>query len=196
MAILVGASTPVSQRHLSENKQTARSSLSTVDKMSQSRYRLPVTAEVQEAKQKMAKLLKHLGFGGKKAPPQPPKPDYTAIKPTSSESALSKSPTSDRSGTSHIGEFELAQLPGSPHRIAPSDKNSFGGARPKDTGGGISPKSAPGDRASISVDEAESPGPEKDTREGTGGGPGASATPVSGCKHNAVKVTWCSYCGC
>lgn len=143
----------------------------------------------------MAKLLKHLGFGAKKAP-QPPKPDYTAPKSTSTESALARSPTSDRSTTSlstvtsNIGDFEVAQLPGSPHKIAPSEKGGFGGARPKDIGGGISPKSTPGDRGSVSIDEPETPGPEKETREGAVGGQGSSATPVSVCKHSAVKITW------
>ena len=178
----------------------ARSAITSCEPIRQNE---PITLQIaihrrssgSKAKQKMAgKLLKHLGFGAKKAPPQPPKPDYTAIKLTSSESALSKSPTSDRSGTSHIGEFELAQLPGSPHRITPSDKGNFGGARPKDSGGGISPKSAPGDRASVSIDEPETPGPEKESQQGKSGGQGASATPVSECKHNAVKVTWFVYC--
>ena len=154
---------------------------------------------VQEVKQKMAaRLIKQLVFGKKNLPPQPPKPDYTAIKSTSTESSLARSPTSDRSSTSlppttsQLGEFEVPQLPGSPHRVAPTEKGGFGGARPKDSGGGVSPKSAPGDRASVSLaDEPETPGADqKENTEGAVRGPGASATPVSQCKQGAVKVTW------
>lgn len=139
----------------------------------------------------MAKLLKHLGFGGKKAPPQPPKPDYSAVKSQSTESSLARSPTSERSSTtmstagSHIGDFEVAQLQGSPaHRMVQSTSSSekaFGGARPKDSGG-VSPKSV--DRLQMrsagSVDEPETPAASENVNSvGKPRKKGTSATPVS-----------------
>ena len=124
----------------------------------------------------MSKLLKHLGLGGKKAPPQPPKPDYSALK----SSSLDKSPTSEKSNigmsttSSQISGFEVGQLQGSPgHRV---DKG-YGGARPKDSGGGggMSPHSLQ-TRPSIQSfgvgDEGEAPASGEN-----GGSPGATAGP-------------------
>ena len=146
----------------------------------------------------MAKLLKHLGFGGKKAPPQPPKPDYSGVRQTGTEYSLARSPTNERStgtlpsGTAHIGEAEGAPLQGSPHRAAAGavtekGSSSFGGARPKDTGGGgVSPKGATLDRVSMpsvsSIDDPEGPATENDRKDAAVGG-GSSATPV----RNAVN---------
>lgn len=135
----------------------------------------------------MAKLLKHV-FGGKKPPPQPPKPDYSGIKSGGTDFPLTRSPTSERptgslpTGASHIGDL-VAQTQGSPHRTASSSEKAFGGARPKDTGGGgISPKGATIERSSMpsvsSIDDPEGPATgEQDRAEGAVG-PGPSATPV------------------
>ena len=143
----------------------------------------------------MAKLLKHLGFGGKKqAPPQPPKPDYSGIKSAGTEFSLARSPTNERStgslptGSSHIGEADGAQLQGSPHRVAATGSaekgsSSYGGARPKDTGGGgVSPKGASIDRVSMpsvsSIDDPEGPATGEQERQEGAVGSGSSATPV------------------
>ena len=132
------------------------------------------------------KLLRIIGV--KKNPPQPPKPDYTP-KSASTDSSLARSPPSETSftslstATSHIGDVEVAQLQCSPHRIVSGGAEkgaAFGGARPKDSGGGVSPKST--DRAQMrstsSVDEPEAPAKGQSERlDGATGGP--SATPVS-----------------
>ena len=107
----------------------------------------------------MAKLLKHLGIGVKKASATP-KPDYGTLRSAGTESSLARSPTSERSTSSlsttasHIGEFEVAQLQNSPHRIVGSEKG-----RPKDSGGGgLSPKSSTSDRAALpSTEDSDAP---------------------------------------
>jgi hypothetical protein len=65
----------------------------------------------------MSKLLKHLGIGGKKTPPHPPKPDYT-LKSTSVQDLLSRNQHIDRygDGTTTISLCE-------------SDENSTGSTR-------------------------------------------------------------------
>ncbi len=176
-----------------------------IGNFSQSASRLHFTSDVQEVKQerrrgKMSKLLKHLGIGGKKAPPHPPKPDYSSSKSQSFDSSLTRSPTSEKSCTglsttsSQISGFEVAQLQGSPHKVG--DK----GARPKDSGG-ISPHALLQGRASAPVlsggEEIESP-----TGEEAGGaqgatGPAPSATPVSQVltrkRERLSKTRWCVF---
>ncbi len=126
----------------------------------------------------MSKLLKHLGLGGKKAPPQPPKPDYSALKSSSLDSSLARSPTSEKSAagmsttSSQISGFEVGQLQGSPgHR-----EKGFGGARPKDTGGGgVSPhglQTRPSIQSFGVGEEGEAPASVEN-----GGSPGATAGP-------------------
>lgn len=127
----------------------------------------------------MSKLLKHLGLGrDKKGPPQPPKPDYSALKnPSFDSSQQARSPTSEKQGmsttSSQISGFDVGQLQGSPgHRVG--DKG-YGGARPKDTGGGMSPHSLQ-TRPSVQSfgigDEGEAPASGEN-----GGSPGATAGP-------------------
>ena len=123
---------------------------------------------------KMAKLFKHLGFGGKKTPPQPPKPDYSGLKQASLDSPTARSPTSEPgrasfSGTAgHIGDLESTQ--GSPQRTTVVEK-VFGGARPKDSGGGDRNLLPP----AASTDDGDGPAASE-----TPAPKGASATPVSG----------------
>lgn len=126
----------------------------------------------------MSKLLKHLGLGGKKDPPKPPKPDYSNLKSASLDSSLARSPTNEQSGTgmsttsSQISGFGGGQMQGSPgHR----DKG-YGGARPKDSGGGgMSPHSLQTRQSVQSFglgDEGEAPASGEN-----GGSPGATAGP-------------------
>ena len=129
----------------------------------------------------MSKLLKHLGLGGKKAP-QPPKPDYSALKSASLDSSLARSPTDDKhdkgmsTTSSHVSGFEVGQLQGSPgHRV-----DKYGGARPKESGGGggMSPHSLQ-TRTSVQSFGAGHEGEAPASGE-NGGSPGATAgTPVS-----------------
>ena len=153
----------------------------------------------------MSKLLKHLGLGrDKKGPPQPPKPDYSAQKTLSFDgSQQARSPTSEKgmsTTSSQISGFDMGQLQGSPgHR--PGDKG-YGGARPKDTGGGMSPHSLQTRPSvqSFGIDEGEAPASGEN-----GGSPGAtagpSATPVRCCfvlskDYNPSECDECFYFLC
>ncbi len=130
----------------------------------------------------MSKLLKHLGLGSKKAPPQPPKPDYSALKSSSLDSSLARSPTNEKSASgmsttsSQISGFEVGQ--GSPGHRGP--EKGFGGARPKDTGGGgVSPhgmQTRPSIQSFGVGEEGEAPMSVENG--GSPGATGASATPV------------------
>ena len=129
-----------------------------------------------------SRLLKHIGFKGKKAPPHPPKPDYGGQKSTSMEMPSIRSPTCDRisiNSSPQFGEFDTMSSTGS-HRSSMSlDKTS---PKCKEASGSLSPK---GDRPSVcsslasGLEDGELTGNGDSDRVEGASAPAASGTPVS-----------------